>query len=238
MQLDKENIPQHIAIIMDGNGRWAKKHFMPRSMGHKAGVKAVERTLEAAGKVGVKYLTLYAFSTENWKRPKEEVNALMHLLAVALDKNLKKLQQNKIALKIIGDYKKLPETVVQKLEKVVEETAENSTVTLVLALNYSGQWEIAHAAKSIAEKVKAGEIDAQQIDVAFFNSQLMTCFMPPPDLVIRTSGEQRISNFLLWQSAYSELYFTEKFWPDFDENTFFEAIKTYQSRDRRFGGIK
>ncbi len=238
MEIDSQNVPQHVAIIMDGNGRWAKKRFLPRSLGHREGVKAVERTLEAAGKLGVRYLTLYAFSTENWGRPQEEVSALMELLAMALDKYLTKLQANNVALKIIGDYKKMPESVVSKLENVINATAENDGVTLILALNYSGQWEITEATKKIARKVANGEISEDQIDQKVVEQALETHFAPAPDLIIRTSGEQRISNFLLWQSAYAELYFTSQLWPEFGEKGLKEAILEYQKRERRFGEVK
>ncbi len=237
-EIDKQNIPQHIAIIMDGNGRWAKKRFLPRALGHREGVKAVERTLESAGKLGVKYLTLYAFSTENWGRPEEEVNALMELLAMALDKYMPKLQANNVTLKIIGDYKKFPENVVAKLEKVVDETAENNGLTLILALNYSGQWEITEAVKKIAQKAVSKDIEVQNINGEMVEQYLATHFAPSPDLVIRTSGEQRISNFLLWQSAYAEFYFTSQLWPEFGEESLKEAILAYQNRERRFGAIK
>lgn len=238
MEIDYTNIPEHIAIIMDGNGRWAKKKFLPRTLGHREGVKAVERTLEAAGNLGVKYLTLYAFSTENWRRPQEEINALMGLLAKALDNYKNKLNKNEISLKIIGAYKDLPETVVAKLNSVVEATSQNKRMTLVLALNYSGQWEITEAVKKIAEKASAGEIKIEDINAATIEGELETSFAPAPDLIIRTSGEQRISNFLLWQSAYSEFYFTPELWPDFGEKSLLAAIEDFQSRERRFGDVK
>ncbi len=236
--VDNQNIPKHIAIIMDGNGRWAKKRFLPRVMGHREGVKAVERTLEAAAKLGVSYLTLYAFSAENWRRPQEEVNALMELLAKALDRYQDKLQTNNVVLKIVGDYKKMPESVVNKLEKVVRATAENEGITLILALNYSGQWEITEATRKIARQVAEGVVKVEDIDTDLVEQSLMTYFAPAPDLIIRTSGELRISNFLLWQSAYSELYFTSQLWPEFGENSLKEAIEEYQKRDRRFGDVK
>ncbi len=237
-KIDIENIPQHIAIIMDGNGRWAKKRFLPRGLGHKEGVKAVERTLEAAGELGVKYLTLYAFSSENWTRPESEVSALMELLGIALDKYLPQLQKNGVALKIIGDYKKFPERVVAKLESVVEKTAENKNITLILALNYSGRWELTEAARKISKKVLEGALSLEQISPEELEKNLDTNFAPCPDLIIRTSGEQRISNFLLWQSAYSEFYFTPMLWPDFGKESLAQAIIDFQKRERRFGGIK
>ncbi len=233
-----ENVPKHIGIIMDGNGRWAKKRFLPRALGHREGVKAVERTLEAAGKLGVKCVTLYAFSTENWKRPKEEVDALMQLLVKAIDKYLERLLKDNVVLKVIGAYKDFPEAVVEKLEKAMMQTSKNDGVVLTFALNYSGRWEIAEAAKKIAKNVKSGDLEIQDIDANCVADYLSTTALPDPDLIIRTSGEYRISNFLLWQSAYSEFYFTEQLWPDFNENSLKAAILDYQSRERRFGGIK
>lgn len=233
-----QNIPKHVAIIMDGNGRWAKKKFLPRTLGHREGMKAVERTLEAAGKLGIKYLTLYAFSTENWRRPQEEVNALMELLATALDKYQERLQENNVSLKLIGDYKKFPTTVVEKLDEVVAATSGNTRVTLILALNYSGQWDITEAVKKIATQVKEGKREVADIDSNLVEEMLSTHFAPTPDLIIRTSGEQRISNFLLWQSAYAELYFTSQLWPDFGEQDLRAAIADYQVRERRFGEVK
>lgn len=237
-QIDKNNIPKHIAIIMDGNGRWAKKRFMPRVVGHKAGVKSVSSVLQSAGKLGVKFLTLYAFSTENWKRPQEEVNALMQLLVEALDKNLSKFIENDIVLKVIGCKDTFPKNVVEKLESVIEQTANNKNITLVLALNYSGAWEITEATKKIAQKVQNKEISISDISIDTVEQEMATNFMPHPDLIIRTSGEKRLSNFLLWQSAYSELYFTDELWPDFDEKSLEKAIIAYQSRERRYGAIK
>lgn len=238
MEIDKQNIPEHIAIIMDGNGRWARKHFLPRTLGHREGMKAVDRTLEAAGKLGVKYLTLYAFSTENWGRPKEEVNALMDLLAKALDKYQMKLQENEVALKIIGAYHEFPANVVEKLERVVAKTSNNKGLKLILALNYSGQWDITQAVKKIAERVKTQEIGVEEINNKVIEQSLSTNFAPMPDLIIRTSGEQRISNFLLWESAYAELYFTSQLWPEFGEESLRSAIADYQARERRFGEVK
>ncbi len=238
MQIDTKNIPQHIAIIMDGNGRWAKKRLLPRVVGHKEGVKAVERTLDAAGKFGVKYVTLYAFSTENWKRPKEEVDALMQLLVKAIDKYLERLLSNNVVLKVIGDYRKFSSPTVKRLEEAMQQTSENDGVVLTFALNYSGRWEIAEAARKIAESVHRGDLSCQSINVDSVAANLATSFLPDPDLIIRTSGEYRTSNFLLWQSAYSEFYFTEQLWPDFDEKSLKAAIIDYQSRERRFGDIK
>lgn len=238
MEIDKANIPKHIAIIMDGNGRWAKKRFMPRVMGHKAGVKSVDRTLKAAAKLGVSYLTLYAFSTENWKRPQEEINALMQLLVEALDKNLPKFMENNVILKVIGASDSFPKKIVEKLNNTISQTATNGGITLVLALNYSGTWEITEATKRIVERVQNREISISDISIETLDKEMATNFMSPPDLIIRTSGEKRLSNFLLWQSAYSELYFTDELWPDFDEKSLEKAIVEYQSRERRYGAIK
>lgn len=238
MEIDKANIPKHIAIIMDGNGRWAKKRFMPRVMGHKAGVKSVDRTLKAAAKLGVSYLTLYAFSTENWKRPQEEINALMQLLVEALDKNLPKFMENNVVLKVIGASDSFPKKIVEKLNNTISQTATNGGITLVLALNYSGTWEITEATKRIVERVQNREISISDISIETLDKEMATNFMSPPDLIIRTSGEKRLSNFLLWQSAYSELYFTDELWPDFDEKSLEKAIVEYQSRERRYGAIK
>lgn len=238
MEIDKANIPKHIAIIMDGNGRWAKKRFMPRVMGHKAGVKSVDRTLKAAAKLGVSYLTLYAFSTENWKRPQEEINALMQLLVEALDKNLPKFMENNVVLKVIGASDSFPKKIVEKLNNTISQTAANGGITLVLALNYSGTWEITEATKRIVERVQNREISISDISIETLDKEMATNFMSPPDLIIRTSGEKRLSNFLLWQSAYSELYFTDELWPDFDEKSLEKAIVEYQSRERRYGAIK
>ncbi len=233
MKIDTDKVPQHIAIIMDGNGRWAKKRMLPRVMGHREGVKAVERTLEAAGKIGVKYVTLYAFSTENWKRPEEEIDALMQLLVKAIDKYLERLSSNNVVLKVIGDYKKFSTPIVKRLEEAMQQTSKNDGVVLTLALNYSGRWEITEAAKKIAESVVDGNLAVQNIDADSVAANLATSFLPDPDLIIRTSGEHRTSNFLLWQSAYSEFYFTKQLWPDFNEDSI-----DYQSRERRFGDIK
>ncbi len=238
MEIDIKNIPGHIAIIMDGNGRWAKKRLLPRVLGHKEGVKAVERTLEAAGKLGVKYVTLYAFSTENWKRPKEEIDALMQLLVNAIDKYLERLLKDNVVLKVIGAYKDFPAPVVKKLEEAIKQTSRNDGVVLTFALNYSGRWEIVEAAQKIAKSVEDGDLSVQNISTDSVTNALATHFLPDPDLIIRTSGEYRTSNFLLWQSAYSEFYFTEQLWPDFNEESLKAAIVDYQSRERRFGDIK
>ncbi len=236
-QINLEKLPSHIAIIMDGNGRWAKQHGKPRVYGHKMGVKAVRETTEAAAELGVKYLTLYAFSTENWSRPKGEVNALMSLLVETIRREIKTLNKNKIRLEAIGDISELPEKSHKTLLDAIEDTRKNDRMTLVLALNYSAKWEIAKAAKELARQVVKGSLDPAQIDENHFSNALTTKGIPDPELLIRTSGEMRISNFLLWQIAYSELYFTPVFWPDFNKNELYKAIIDYQNRERRFGKI-
>ncbi len=234
-QLDKERLPRHVAIIMDGNGRWAKKKGNPRIFGHKNGVTAVRDTVEAAAELGIEYLTLYAFSTENWNRPRTEVDALMALLVATITKETKTLMDNKVRLKVIGDIDSLPDTVAQNLQATLNKTKDNKGLTLVLALSYSSRWEIVSAVKQLAEDVKQGRIDSEDIDAKVFESYLNTADMPDPELLIRTSGEYRISNYLLWQIAYSELYFTSTLWPDFRREHFYEALADYQNRERRFG---
>jgi undecaprenyl diphosphate synthase len=234
-KINLEKLPQHIAIIMDGNGRWAKQQGAERIFGHENGVKSVRDTVEAAAELGVKYLTLYAFSTENWNRPKEEVLALMQLLVHTISAETKTLNENKIRLQAIGDLKSLPADCYNELQEAIEKTKNNSRTTLVLALSYSSRWEIINAVKQIAEQVENKKLKAEEINETIFNSCLCTADMPEPELMIRTSGEHRISNFLLWQLAYAELYFTDKLWPDFRKNDFYEAILDYQNRERRFG---
>jgi len=234
-KLDLSRIPTHIAVIMDGNGRWAKEKGKLRVFGHQNGVKSVRDVTEAAAEVGVKYLTLYAFSTENWNRPRFEIDALMTLLETFLNKELKNLMKNNIRLLFIGNREDLPVKVKKKLVEVIENTKDNSGLSLVLAISYSSQWEIIKAIKQIAQDAKDQLIQPENIDNQLFNSYLATAGIPDPELLIRTSGELRISNFLLWQIAYSELYFTTKFWPDFRKEDFFEAILEYQNRERRFG---
>ena len=236
-QIIKDKLPQHIAIIMDGNGRWAREHNRPRVFGHRNGVKAVRETTEAAAELGVPYLTLYAFSTENWSRPKGEVSALMRLLVETLTSEINTLNKNNIRLEAIGGLDFLPEKTHQALMDGIEDTKNNSRMTLVLALNYSGRWEIAEAAKRLAEEVKAGKLDPEAITQDLFAEALPSAGIPDPELMIRTSGEQRISNFLLWQLAYAELYFTPIFWPDFRKNDLYRAIIEFQHRDRRFGKV-
>lgn len=234
-QIDKSRIPKHIAVIMDGNGRWAKLKGQPRIFGHKNGVKAVREITEAAAEIGVEYLTLYAFSTENWNRPALEVNALMHLLIETVKGELKTLNKNSIKLNAIGDLKKLPPKTYNALLDGIADTAENSRMTLTLALNYSARWEITTAMKHIAEKVKQGAISTEDITSEVLSNHMTTHNMPDPELLIRTSGEHRVSNYLLWQIAYTEFYFTDVFWPEIRKNDLYEAILNYQTRERRFG---
>ena len=234
-QIDRSRVPEHIAIIMDGNGRWAKKRGMLRIFGHESGAKAVREAIEAAGQVGVKYLTLYAFSTENWNRPKEEVNKLMNLLVSTLNKEFKRLHENDIRLNAIGNIDELPTKAQQQLTDVIEKTKNNSSLTLTLALSYGSRDELVQSVKKIATKVKNNIISAKTIDESIINEHLYTHNLPDVDLLIRTSGEQRISNFLLWQIAYAELYFTDVLWPDFRKEHLYEALLNYQKRERRFG---
>ena len=222
---------------MDGNGRWAKQHGKPRIFGHRNGVTAVRETTEAAAELGVSYLTLYAFSTENWSRPKLEVGALMRLLVETLSKEVNTLHKNNIQLKAIGDLSKLPDSTRKALLEGIEHTKSNTRMTLVLALNYSGKWDLAQAAQKLGQQVKDGQISPEEIDQSALANALSTKGMPDPELLIRTSGEARISNFLLWQMAYTELYFTPVFWPDFRKDDLYTAILDYQDRERRFGKI-
>ena len=234
-KINLELLPKHIAVIMDGNGRWAKKHGKPRVFGHKNGVTAVREVTEAAAEIGVEYLTLYAFSTENWNRPKFEVNALMQLLVETVRKEIKTLNKNSIRLTAIGDIEKLPSKSYKALLEGIEETKNNTRMTLVLALNYSARWEIMNAVKTIATQVHENKLNPTDINDDIFSNALTTAGIPDPELLIRTSGESRISNFLLWQIAYAELYFTPIFWPEFRKQHLVEAIVDYQNRERRFG---
>jgi len=234
-KLDLDRLPEHVAIIMDGNGRWAKKLGKPRTFGHKSGVTSVRDTAEGAAEAGVKFLTLYAFSTENWMRPKFEIDALMRLLLQTINAEMKTLNDNDIRLRTMGDVDRLPRKIADRLRNAEEETLKNDRMTLTLALSYSSRWEIVETTKKIIKQVEANIIKPEDIDCEYFNSQLCTSFMPDPELLIRTSGENRLSNFLLWQLAYSELYFTPKLWPDFRREDLFEAIYDYQQRERRFG---
>lgn len=233
--LNPNKIPAHVAVIMDGNGRWAKKKGLMRIFGHKNGVRAVRETVEAAAELGVKFLTLYAFSTENWSRPKDEVNGLMELLVESTRTELDTLMDNSIKLQTIGDLQSLPQHTREKLLEIIEKSKNNTRMTLVIALSYSARWEIVHAAKEIASKVESGELKAADINEDVFKQSLSTRDIPDPELMIRTSGEQRISNYLLWQLAYAELYFTDTLWPDFRKEDFFKAIFDFQQRERRFG---
>ncbi len=234
-EVNKDNIPKHVAIIMDGNGRWATQKGKLRVFGHRNGVKAVQSTIEGAAKIGIQYITLYAFSTENWNRPKFEVNALMELLVDTIQKEINTLNKNKIRLKAIGDLNTLPKKAKEKLQKAINETSGNDHMTLILALSYSSKWEIINAVKEITNKVKSGEISTDEINEDLIDNSLSTIGIPDPELMIRTSGEHRISNFLLWQLAYAELYFTPKLWPDFREQDLYEALLSFQKRERRFG---
>jgi undecaprenyl diphosphate synthase len=234
-QVDTQKLPKHVAVIMDRNGRWAKSKGASRIFGHQNGVKSVKDTVEAAAELGVEYLTLYAFSTENWNRPAEEVSALMELLIKTIYDETPTLNKNKIRLLTIGDTKSLPAKCQQQLADAMKETANNTRLNLVLALSYSGKWEILEAVKQIAEEVKAGKISSSEINESVFESHLSTAGIPDPELMIRTSGECRISNFLVWQLAYAEFYFTETLWPDFRREDFYKAIISYQNRERRFG---
>lgn len=231
--LDTTRIPRHIAIIMDGNGRWATEKGKPRSYGHQAGVDTVRRITSECTRLGVKYLTLYTFSTENWNRPADEVAALMGLVLSSLEDEI--FMKNNVRFRVVGDMKRLPEAVQQKLQETMDHTAANTAMTMVVALSYSSRWEITEAARAIAQKVKEGVLDPVEISEETVEKHLATAFMPDPDLLIRTGGEQRISNYLLWQIAYSELYFCDTFWPDFSEADLQEAILSFQNRQRRFG---
>ncbi len=233
--IDKSRLPRHIAVIMDGNGRWAKRYGKPRVFGHKNGVKSVREVSEAAAELGLEYLTLYAFSTENWSRPKMEVNALMGLLVETIRKEVSTLNKNNIRLRAIGDIAKLPPKSYKALLEGIEQTSKNSGLTLILALNYSARWDIAQAVKGICQKVYKEGLEPKKIDQKIIESHLSTADFPDPELLIRTSGELRISNFLLWEIAYCELYFTDVLWPDFRKEDFYKAIVNFQKRERRFG---
>jgi undecaprenyl diphosphate synthase len=230
-------IPRHIAIIMDGNGRWAKKRGLPRIAGHREGVESVRDIVEACGQLGVEYLTLYTFSTENWKRPQEEVSLLMRLLLTALRDETDRLYSNNVRVRTIGDIQALPEEVQAELRDAARKTAENTGLTLMLALSYSGRWELTQAVKAIAQEAAEGKLRPADITEAVVAEHLTTSYAPDPDLLIRTSGELRLSNFLLWQVAYTELYVTPKFWPAFRRGDLYEAIVAYHGRERRFGMV-
>ncbi|MGV1010993.1 MAG: isoprenyl transferase [Flavobacterium sp.] len=233
--INTDNLPKHLAIIMDGNGRWAKQKGLLRALGHKSGTKSVKVTVETCAKIGIENLTLYAFSTENWNRPKLEVDTLMKLLVSSLKKELKTLQDNNIRLNSIGNLSKLPNSILKELQDVIEKTKNNNKMTLTLALSYGSREELLNVVKNISDKVKNNIISIDTIDESIINQHLYTHNLPDVDLLIRTSGEHRISNFLLWQIAYAELFFTDVLWPDFTEEHLYEAIISYQKRERRFG---
>lgn len=236
-QIDINRLPEHIAIIMDGNGRWAKNQGKFRVFGHESGVLSVKDIVEGCVDVGIKYLTVYAFSAENWSRPIDEVNALMELLISTINNEAETLNKNNVRLNAIGDLKSLPQKCIDDLANVMEITSKNTKCTLTLALSYSAKWEILEAAKKLITQVQAKQITVDDINEEIFAAQLTTNTIPDPELMIRTSGEHRVSNFLLWQIAYTELYFTETLWPDFRREDLFEAIVDYQKRERRFGKI-
>ncbi len=236
-QINLSRLPQHVAVIMDGNGRWAKEHGKPRIWGHRNGVKSVREVTEAATEIGIQFLTLYAFSTENWNRPRPEVNALMDILVSTIRDELATMNKNNIRLNAIGDLDRLPPRTKKALLEGIENTKTNDRMTLTLALNYSARWEITQAMRTVARKAAEGKLKAEEIDEASVSSFLTTSHIPDPELLIRTSGERRISNFLLWQIAYTELYFSDVYWPDFEREDFYTAILDYQQRERRFGMI-
>lgn len=231
--INKSNLPAHIAVIMDGNGRWAKKRGKLRLWGHRNGVESVRNTIEAAAEMGISYLTLYAFSSENWGRPQSEIDGLMSLLVEAIEKETPKLKKNNVSLGVIGDIDRLGDSVASKLKGAIQETSQGTGLKVILALSYSGQWDILKAVNKIVDDVKKGAID--HVDQATFEKYLDTAGIPHPELMIRTSGEYRISNFLLWQLAYAELYFTDINWPDFSKEEFYKALEYFQRRERRFG---
>lgn len=235
--LDANNLPKHVAIIMDGNGRWAKKRGAARIFGHRNAIQAVRDVTEGCAELGVQYLTLYAFSTENWSRPKDEVEGLMSLLVSTIKDEIPTLQKNNVRLESIGDKDLLPRNAINNLNYAINVTSNNEGLTLILALNYSGRWEITQMVKNVANQVRAGRIDICNIDEEFITNNLITHDIPDPELMIRTSGEMRISNFLLWQIAYTEFYITNVLWPDFRKDHLYEALISYQNRERRFGKI-
>src|SRR5690554_488666 len=234
-QINLKKCPEHIAVIMDGNGRWAQQHGEVRLFGHSTGVEAVREVLKACVDLGVRHLTLYAFSTENWNRPKEEVDGLMNLMVETISNEVSELDENNIRLRTIGDSSGLPDACRLELSRAMEATKTNDSLDLILALNYSARWEIVNAAKRLARKIESGELKSTEIDDVAFSNEMCLSDVPDPELLIRTSGEVRISNFMLWQIAYSELYFTDKLWPDFKREDLYAAIIDYQNRERRFG---
>ena len=233
--IDLERLPKHVAVIMDGNGRWAKRNGLDRFMGHKEGVVSLRKISEAIGQLGIENLTMYTFSTENWNRPKDEIDALMKLMITAIKNESEDLMTNNVRLKIIGDIKRLPLETYESLLEVIERTSKNTGLNLTLALSYSSRWELTETVKKIATAVKNGSLSIEQIDEETISENLATWGTPDPDLLIRTGGEQRISNYLLWQLAYAELYFTDVYWPDFREEDLYAAIIDFQKRERRFG---
>lgn len=234
-QIDPARVPMHIAIIMDGNGRWAKSHSMARSMGHAEGVNTVRTITEAAVEVGVKYLTLYAFSTENWNRPREEVDALMHLIVMAIERETPDLIKNNVKLSMIGDFTRMPQEALDRLRRCMSDTGHCTGLVLNLALSYSARWEITEAARAIARDVASGVLDPESITAETISCHLSTFGMPDPDMLIRTGGDMRVSNFLLWQIAYSEIFVTQTYWPEYSKEDFYRSIIEFQSRERRFG---
>lgn len=234
-RIDKDRLPQHVAVIMDGNGRWAHRRNRERIFGHHQGVKAVRKTVEAAAELGIKYLTLYAFSTENWNRPDAEVSALMDLMVESINDETHTLVEKEISLKVIGDLRRLSEHVRNRLFETMQVTAAGTRMKLIVALSYSSRWEISEACRRIALKVQNGTLNTEEINEETVSASLETWDIPDPELMIRTSGEKRISNFLLWQLAYAELYFTEKLWPDFGKEDFYKAVTDFQKRERRYG---
>ncbi len=233
--IDPKRLPRHVAIIMDGNGRWARARGLDRSEGHVEGVNTVRKITEAASEIGIKYLTLYTFSTENWNRPQEEVDALMNLIVIAIERETADLIKNNVRLTMIGDFGRMPDFARRRLSKCMDDTAHCTGLTLVLALSYSSRWEITEAVRNIAAKVQAGSLDPDDITDDTVSRNLSTADMPDPDLLIRTGGDFRVSNFLLWQIAYSEIYVTSTYWPDFTKDDFLDALEQFQSRERRFG---
>lgn len=231
----EQNNPRHIAIIMDGNGRWAQKRFMPRAVGHQAGVKAVRKIVEYCAQQEIEVLTLFAFSSENWRRPQEEVSLLMNLFMATLQREIEKLHRNNIKLRFIGDRSAFSELLQAKMSEGEALTKDNTALTLVIAVNYGGRWDLCQAFQKVSEKMLAGELKKQDVTEQLINRYLSTAGLPEPDLFIRTGGEQRVSNFLLWQLAYTEMYFTATLWPDFNQNSIEDAIKSFKSRQRRFG---
>lgn len=234
-KIDRNRLPKHVAIIMDGNGRWAKERGLIRSIGHENGVTTVRQITEIASELGIGFLTLYTFSTENWNRPKDEVDALMNLVVVSIEQQTPDLIKNNVRLTAIGDLERMPDFAKRRLAKCIDDTSHCTGLVLCLALSYSSRWEIVEACKTLARKAVNGDIDVESIDADMLSQSLATNFMPDPDLLIRTAGDERISNFLLWQIAYSELFFTNKYWPDFTKEDFCEAILSYQQRERRYG---